>query len=104
MKDNTPLYMFAIVAIVAFVAIFPHIQVSKNITGKAVEIDHVWTSCLDQGSTIILANDQTSISKTDYCSGKQIVRVKCAYGNGYTYKYANPEDCSEGVCSDGRCE
>jgi hypothetical protein len=117
-EDKTGVYMLGVVGIVAAVAILVgmmNLGVSgdTNLSGAAVSAGDRstsptytdWTSCLDHGSQIKLANDEgSSLVKRDLCTGstiagKQIKTVSCvqAVDGGYTYKFANPQDCAEGL-------
>jgi hypothetical protein len=110
-KDNTGMYMLVIIGLVAAVAVVAGFGSGTNtdLAGHAVAMDSTtvtyteWTNCLDQGNEVKLGNDEgSSLSKQDLCTGsadKQITRVSCVedVDGGFTYKYANAEDCPESL-------
>ena len=108
--QKTAVYLVWIVGLVAAVAAFMlflnYLGVSNNtqdIYGAAVEgetaLSSKWTSCLDQGNKIKLANDADSLVKTDTCvADDSITRVSCSedqYGY-FTYEYTPAQSCSQG--------
>ena len=108
--QKTAVYIIWMIGIVACVAAFMlflnYLSVSNNakdIYGAAVEgevsVSSRWTSCLDQGNKIKLANEGSSLVKTDTCLiDGSITRVSCLedqYGY-FTYDYAAAQSCSQG--------
>ena len=75
---------------------------SKDIYGAVIEAEtpslSKWTSCLDQGNKIKLANNGDSFVKADTCVAGSITYVGCAedqYGY-FTYKYSPAQSCPTG--------
>lgn len=106
--QKTATYFIWMVALVVVVALFTSFLNylgnvnSQDIAGQAVDVEapasSKWTSCLDQGNKIKLANDEDSFTKTDVCVRGSITRVSCAedqYGY-FTYDYAAAQSCPNG--------
>ncbi len=106
--QKTAVYFIWIVGIVAalgaFLVFLNYLGAadSRDIYGAAVEAETPssakWTSCLDQGNKIKLANDGDSFVKADTCVAGSITRVSCAedqYGY-FTYEYSPAQSCPTG--------
>ena len=116
-QDKTGVYMLAIVGIVVVVALAVAMKgadMDASLTSAAVATGpeqkttagHTeWTTCLDNGNKVKLGNKEGgTLAKQDTCTGsavtgKQIKTVSCVQDidGDWTYKYANPQDCSVGT-------
>lgn len=106
--QKTAVYFIWIVGIVAalgaFLVFLNYLGTgnSRDVAGQALEVEtpsaSKWTSCLDQGNKIKLANDGDSFVKADTCVAGSITRVSCAedqYGY-FTYEYTAAQSCPTG--------